>query len=608
MKKEKRVKVRTRMLCVFLSAVLIPLVCFGLLMFYSSYAELEHSSIQTYTQMTAQIGAVFTEYISRADQTNRTVDKMGDIALFLRDDLTSIDTNADERYKLEQDAMSSISQLADTNTGLFSLSVVTMDGDWLSYVQEKNDIPTNSLFDSYYDVLRESTGDTVLLPVHNSQYMFSPETPVFTVALKYMDIPEGINMYTGYVISECPVDKLAEICQNVDLGSGSKLCILDQYGNVAFCDAGQEYGVELSETLASGKHQGRIRIDGRNCLLVSSELEETGWKIVATIPYTQVTEQATKLIGIFLALCILCAAIMVTAIIIQSRNFTRPIHTLQKAMKTAAGGDLTVRVVDERVDEFGDLNKGFNRLVGDLDQLINRISESKERENLAKYQMLQSQINPHFLYNTLDSIRMMAVLRDEDEIAEALISLSGLFRYCIRQGDRLVTIQEEIQQAKNYLMLQSLRYQERLKVNYQVDETVLNRMMPKVLLQPILENALIHGVQDMETGGEVTIIVSQVPEGTNFTVRDNGKGMDSVTLKRIQQKLQSGASESIGLVNVNERLRLYYNHTAGLTIESNAGMGTSVSFTIPYEQTPSPLLNYEQHIEEMRKEKKPYEQ
>jgi len=189
-----------------------------------------------------------------------------------------------------------------------------------------------------------------------------------------------------------------------------------------------------------------------------------------------------------------------------------------------------------------------------------------------------------------------------------LISLSGLFRYCIRQGDRLVTIQEEMQQAKNYLMLQSLRYQERLKVNYQVDETVLNRMMPKVLLQPILENALIHGVQDMETGGEVTIVVSQVPEGTNFTVRDNGKGMDSVTLKRIQQKLQSGASESIGLVNVNERLRLYYNHTAGLTIESNAGMGTSVSFTIPYEQTPSPLLNYEQHIEEMRKEKKPYEQ
>ena len=602
----KGMKVRSRMLWIFLPAVLIPLVLFGALMFYSSYSELERSSIQTYTQMTAQIGAVFTEYISRVDQTNRTVDKLEDITLFLREDLTSLEADADVRFALEQDAMTAISQLANTNNGLFALSVVTMDGDQLSYVLEKHDRPISNLFDSYYEPLRNSTGQTVLLPVRDSQYMFSPETPVFTVAYKYIDIPNGINMYTGYVLSECPVQKLAEICQNVQMGSGSRMCILDQYGSVAYCDADAEYSAELAAKLSGGKTQGRMWLGGQDCLLVSTRLEDTGWTVAATIPYALVTAQTTKLVFTFLVLCLLCAVIMVTVIIIQSGSFTRPIQTLQKAMKTVSGGDMTVRVRDKRTDEFGELNDGFNRLVGELDQLITHISESKEREDLAKYQMLQSQINPHFLYNTLDSIRMMAVLRDQDEIAEALISLSRLFRYCIRQGDRLVTVREELQQAKNYLLLQSLRYQDRLQVIYQVDEQVLDRMMPKVLLQPLLENALIHGVQDMEEGCVVTISISQASEGTQFSIHDNGKGIARETLDRIRKKLQDGTSESIGLANVNERLRLYYNSTAGLMIESEPGQGTTVSFTVPYNQNPSPLLNYEQHAEHLRKEEEPY--
>ena len=349
-----------------------------------------------------------------------------------------------------------------------------------------------------------------------------------------------------------------------------------------------------------------MMVGGQDCLLVSTRMADSGWTVAATIPYALVTAQTTKLVFTFLVLCLLCGVIMVTVIIIQSGSFTRPIQTLQKAMKTVAGGDLTVRVQDKRTDEFGELNDGFNRLVGELDQLITHISESKEREDLAKYQMLQSQINPHFLYNTLDSIRMMAVLRDQEEIAEALISLSRLFRYCIRQGDRLVSVREELQQAKNYLMLQSLRYQDRLQVNYRVDEQVLDRMMPKVLLQPLLENALIHGVQDMESGCVVTITVRQAPEGTQFFIHDNGKGIERENLEAIRKKLQDGTSESIGLANVNERLRLYYNHSAGLIIESDPGKGTTVSFTVPYNQKPSPLLNYEQHAESLRKEEEPY--
>lgn len=603
-KSSKGMKVRSRMLWIFLPAVLIPLILFGSLMFYSSYSELEQSSTATYTQMTAQIGAVFSEYISRVDQTNRTVDKLEKITLYLRADLTALEYNADQYYQLEQDAKTAVSQLAHSNEDVYALTVVTMDGDQLSYVQEKPDRPMLPMSDNYYDPLRNSTGQTVLLPVRNSQYLFSPDTEVFSVCIKYMDIPDGINMYTGYVISECPVSRLAEICQNVNMGAGSKLCILDQNGDVAYCDAGNEYGTQMAETLANT--QGRVSIDGETCLLVSTQLPDTGWTVVATIPYAQVTEQTTKLMATFLVLCVLCGLIMVTVIIVQSGNFTRPIYKLQKAMKTVSGGDMTVRIEDKRTDEFGDLNEGFNRLVGELDQLITHISESKERENLAKYQMLQSQINPHFLYNTLDTIRMMAVLKDQEEISEALISLSKLFRYCIRQGDRLVTIREELQQAKNYLLLQSLRYQDRLQVVYEVDEQVVDRMMPKVLLQPLLENVFAHGLQEKEGPCQITISVRQADMGTKISVEDNGCGIEETVLDEIRSHLRDGGGESIGLTNVNERIKLYFGSAEGLQIESTLGKGTTVSFIIPYAEKPSALLTFEQHAESVRKEEKTY--
>lgn len=601
-KNTKRMKVRARMLWIFLPAVLIPLLVFGMMMFYSSFTELERSSTQTYTQMTAQIGAVFSEYVSRVDQTNRTVDRLENIPRFLRADVTELENNADTRYLLEKNAKNDIAQLAHTNDGLYALTVSTLDGEMLSYVQEKHDRSMLSVFDSYYEPLLDSTGQTVILPVRNTSYQFSPDVPVFVVACKYMDIPDGINIYTGYVIAECPVSRLAQICSNVEMGEGSRLCLLDHNGEVAYCDSGAEIGKEFAERLSGGFTQGRVTMDGQDYLLVSTRLQDTGWTVAAAIPYAQVTEQTTQLMSTFLVLCLVCGLIMVTVIIVQSGSFTKPILSLQKAMKKVSGGDMTVRVNHNRKDEFGELNDGFNRLVGELDQLITHVAESNQRENVAKYQMLQSQINPHFLYNTLDTIRMMAVLQDQDDISEALICLSNLFRYCIRQGDRLVTVREELQQVKNYLMLQKLRYQDRLQVIYQVDEQVLDRTMPKVLLQPLLENAFAHGLQDREETGVITISAAQVEDGTRLAVHDNGVGIDSMTLAKIRKSLSDGTSESIGLANVNDRLRLYYNHAKGLVIDSIPGEGTTVSFTIPLAEKPSALLNYEQHAENLRKE------
>ena len=237
----------------------------------------------------------------------------------------------------------------------------------------------------------------------------------------------------------------------------------------------------------------------------------------------------------------------------------------------------------------------FNRLMKEIDQLIHTVSESEKRETVAKYQMLQSQINPHFLYNSLDTIRMMAVLDDKDDIAAALLHLSALFRYHVRNSDRPVMIMEELEQVNNYLALQKLRLQEKLQIVCDADPSLLGCYVPKILLQPILENCFSHGFRDAEDVCRITVSVKAEGDVLRLSVADNGCGMDEETLKTLHARLRNPVppgEHGIGLCNVNERLRLYFGAESCLLIESRKGDGTRISFRIPAIRDADALRRY----------------
>lgn len=613
--KARRIGVRTRLLCIFLLSVLSPLVLFGILMFYSSNRELEKESFQTYTQMTKQIGVVFTEYISRVDMMTRSVDNTNMVPRYLRNETIALDFDNDSRHVLEQDALDSLELFARSTDGIYSLSAVSLDGRALSYVNQKFDRTLWDFDSDYFAPLRESTGNTVLLPARDSQYLFSPPVPVFTVASKHIDINTdedvGIGGYTGYVIAECPVSKLAEFCGNVDMGPGSSLYILDEANRLVHASSPDTaHQAAISALAARREAQGKIRLNGETHIFVSSTLSDSGWTILATTSYKNLTARSSRLLNTFLVLCLVSMLIISTVTFAVSGSFTRPIRILQKAMKKAGNGDLTVRIEHHRTDEFGELNDGFNRLIDELRVLVQNISESRERENAAKYHMLQSQINPHFLYNTLDTIRMMAVLEDKDDIASALLHLSALFRYHVRESGKLVTVKEELEQTENYLYLQKLRHQEQLKILYRIDPAALAFKMPKILLQPLLENAFAHGFQDLERTKILTITVRKEAALICFSVHDNGRGMDARTLDALRLQLKQKMEDSrrgIGLSNVNERLRLYFSESCCLQVESQPGVGTVVSFSIPLLDEASALFRYDRRGDESGpKEEYPY--
>ena len=571
---------------VFLTAVLIPIIIFGFFTVRSSNNALENEASETYTQMTKQIAMIFSEYISRVDQTTRMVDNTAAVPEYLRNKFTEFETDPAAVALLEQRAREALELVARTNEDMYSLIVTSLDGESISYTDGKFDRPAFSIDEDYYAPLRSSTGDTVLLPVRTSSYEFSADARVFSVACRHLDVSfensTGLNMYTGYVISECPVSAFADICAASNFGKGTILYIFDSENKPVYTTDSSD-GISKS-LLSNMKSHGKTEINGKEYLPVSSAVANTGWSVVAAVPYNLITASAQTLFNRLVTLSLICAAVIIIITAAVSFYFTRPIKVLQLSMKQLSGGDLETRISQKRKDEFGDLFDNFNSLAGELNNLIYAVSESEKRETEAKYRMLQSQINPHFLYNSLDTIRMMAVLDDKNDIAEALLNLSALFRYHIRNSDKPVTVKEELSQIKNYLSLQQLRLQEKLEIVYDTDEEALSCYMPKILLQPILENCFSHGFKDISNKLVISVTIKKEGRDISFTVADNGRGMTIDELDRLAEKLSRRdmpAEHGIGLYNVNERLRLYFSDNRGLIIQSRGNEGMSVSFTIP---------------------------
>ena len=595
--------VRSLLLCIFLGAVLIPVILYGVITSLSSRKNLEQEAYNTYEQMANQLGAVFSEYISRTEQTLRSVDNSLEVSQFLRNEIiVTIGFEPDINF-LKDNAYYALKQAGETNTSIYSLTAVTFEGDTVSYVDHKRDTFQDDFLSEYYVALRNSTGDSLVLPIKGSNYKNSTSQEVFTVGYKHLDYNEGASglaAYTGYIIAECPTSKFEEFCEFLDLDSNANIYILDQNGHLAYTtEQNQKCQDDILSLLKKGAVSGRVSAGNMDYLLVNTSLTDTGWAAYTVIPYSTVTARSNQMLLTCFLLSIACILLIIVVTYAVSGSFTKPIITLQKAMKKVSEGDMTVRVPENRSDEFGDLNKGFNQLMEQLDILIKDISEAQASKNAAEYQMLQSQINPHFLYNTLDTIRMLAVLSDENDIATALLHLSTLFRYHTQKNNRLVSIDEELNQINNYLYLQKLRFQENLEIRYEVQDEVLHYKMPKILLQPILENSLSHGFNNTDIPYVLQIHIFQEGNDISFIISDNGCGMSKQALDGLCHRLntlQEDEHHGIGLYNVNKRLHLYFSDTDGLQIESEEHKGTTVSFSIPILNNESTLFKYDEYV------------
>jgi two-component system sensor histidine kinase YesM len=304
--------------------------------------------------------------------------------------------------------------------------------------------------------------------------------------------------------------------------------------------------------------------------------------------YKQNKERFTNLVILYLILLPCVVIFSIAAAWIISASIYIPIKKLHDVTTTITRNDLQALVTSNNVDEITELGISFNIMIGKIRQLLE--SKIKEQENLKKAELkaLQAQINPHFLYNTLDTIVWMAQANKIDQVINIVQALSNFFRIALSKGQDWITIDQEIEHVRCYLTIQKLRYHDILDYKIEVDEDILSGTILKLTLQPLVENALYHGIKNKRNGGTITIRAHRADQDqVRLEIIDDGVGFSPYKLSKIQATLESESDifslteSGFGLENVHKRIQLYYGKQYGLTIESRFQEGTRITVTIP---------------------------
>ncbi|WCF07443.1 histidine kinase [Paenibacillus thiaminolyticus] len=313
--------------------------------------------------------------------------------------------------------------------------------------------------------------------------------------------------------------------------------------------------------------------------------------------YRQILHNTQQMNKIGLALFGVSLLLSMVFVIWLSRSISRPIHMLVRTAKQIAKGNLQIAPpVFRQDDEFRILSEAFRHMLANLRKLIAKDMEHLERERLVKeleLRALQSQINPHFLFNTLNALSKLALIEGADRTSDLTVSVSNLLRYNLRKLDTPVTLREEVDNTAEYFSIQQARFRERIRCEMSIEERALGQYIPCLSLQPIVENAFIHGVEGMEEGAAVRVSITRSDTEVTVTIADNGAGMDEATRASLLGEGEADArsrgeahrSTGLGLQNVFKRLQLFYGRQDIVELESVIGRGTTVRLRLPiYEE------------------------
>lgn len=305
------------------------------------------------------------------------------------------------------------------------------------------------------------------------------------------------------------------------------------------------------------------------------------WKFVSIAPHNT-TESANKsLVLLALILLVINGIIFFMSSFIISRSIINPIHKLVRSMNKAPSGNFMKINVELNSYEFEQLYNGYNQMIEEMDQLLKRMMEEQKTIRKAELSALQSQIKPHFLYNTLDSAVSLAMSGLNDEVCELVEALASYYRLSVSKGREVITIGEEIEMVRNYLKIQEIRYQDVFETQFDVDISSCHIPIPKLVIQPLVENALYHGIRPKGKKGTIKISSRNTEDTVTITISDDGVGVSEEEIKEILFTERKGQVRSFGLWGTIERLRIFYGNKECIYIKSELGKGTLITLTIP---------------------------
>ena len=375
-------------------------------------------------------------------------------------------------------------------------------------------------------------------------------------------------------------DVFEQPLEELDFGKDGMFAVFDERMR---CIAGNANVISqtLVDDIAAGQGNSVIKIGSRDYFAFYRTSASTRWTTVGCIPRSVLYDGIEK---IMVVVFLLAAAIIATAVWVSfsfSQYSVRRIDYLISAMHELSNGNLAIRVAPDENPEFGELGSCFNDTVKRIESLIDSEYRAKLLKNQAELRMLQAQINPHFLYNTLNVLYWKAQMTGNEDIAQITVSLANLFHSSIDRTTDFITLEEEINNIDDYIYIQKMRFQDKVRVAITLPDALKSYFVPKLVLQPIVENAFIHGMEPKAGSGTIGIAFEDIGCDVVVTVSDDGVGMDAETVERALTDLQGKRFQ--GLLNVHKRLQLYYGRDYGLSVVSAVGVGTTVTMRLRKE-------------------------
>lgn len=434
-----------------------------------------------------------------------------------------------------------------------------------------------------YDGLNTESRNMLLVPTHKLDYIAFHGTRteyVLTVGRNYYDITGtvGNEKYLGTLLIDLRTDVFDRLFESLNLSEDGTVYVTDAAGHCYFSSDDTLVGQTLDVTQATPKGQMRL----------SEEIPEYGLTVWCTQSRLPIETQIRAMQRVMAVGAAFSLAGLLLGAMFFSRRLTQPLRDITRHMAEVESGNFSDRIPVTSNDELGDLTRRFNQMSAQLDTYTKQVYVSKIKQTEAELNALKSQIYPHFLYNTLEIIRMTAVSRQDNMVAEMVEALSDQIRYVIGTVNDLVPLRREIDNLTKYVYLLNCRFNNKVSFSCSCGR-LTDCLIPKLILQPIVENAFIHGIKPMEGPGHIQLAAETVEDKIVLTVMDNGVGMSAEAVDRIYALLDSdqpGEKKdyewgSIGLKNVHDRLRYLYGAEYGVSLFSTPGVGTVIHVTIP---------------------------
>jgi len=512
-----------------------------------------------------------------------------DISLFVisNQDIRKYAKMNKEELQMAGDSLLNLSEAFAnlTNSKSYVLSINVYGDKGLQFESAGVSWVNGNLIQEYENKI-PSDGSYILTPTYKRTYQMLGECYVISMYRQLKDI-NNLSQRLGIIRIDVNEREINRVYRDIKLGNSGYVFIANKDGYIlSHSDTGKLFkhiGNDPAFAASFSGKQGYYRknIEGKDVLVTYYTSSDQNLVYIGVVPFDELTREAEisrRMMIVVILVGLILAFIIVS---IASMKITEPINKLSRLMQKVEEGNMDVLVNINRKDEIGTLGRSFNSMTRKLKTLIEEVYVNKLSRKEAELKALQAHINPHFLYNTLDVIYWSSRLENAPKTGEIVSALAKLFKLGLNKGNEITTVEKEVEHLKSYLVIQKVRYDEEPDIVIDVDPALYGCSIIKLILQPLVENALIHGIADLrERKGKIRITGREYTGGILFEVTDNGVGMDETRIKEIFDGLVED-KKGYGVKNVDERIKLYFGEQYGVSIYSVKGEGTRVEVRVP---------------------------